>query len=69
MVDINDPKYFALHYCIWSRLDGCSAEDKAVFDAVLDRMLESEQVDSQYIRAGQKPYVPYGERKRRSQGA
>jgi hypothetical protein len=25
--------------------------------------------DSQYIRAGQKPYVPHGERKRRAQGS
>ena len=36
---------------------GCSPEDKAVLEAVLERMLESERVESQNIRAGQKPYV------------
>ena len=58
-----------MSYGIWNRLDGCSAEDKVGLKAVLERMLDSEQVDSQYIRAGQKPYVPYGERKRREQGS
>ena len=31
---------------------------------MMKRMLDSERVDSQYIRAGEKPYVPYGEQKR-----
>ena len=43
--------------------------DPADFEAVLERMLDSEQVDSQCIRASQKPYVPRGERKRRAQGS
>jgi hypothetical protein len=64
MVVIETREFFALYYAIWCRLDGCSAEDKAVLDVVLERMHESETVESQYIRAGQKPY-PYGERKRR----
>jgi hypothetical protein len=66
MVDIESREFLALHHGIWCRLEECSADDKAVLKAMLERLLESEQVESQYIRAGQKPYVP--ERKRRSQG-
>ena len=69
MVEIETPEYLALFYGVWLRRDGCSAEDRAVLDAVLERLHESETVESQYIRAGQKPYIPYGERKRRSQGS
>jgi hypothetical protein len=47
----------------------CSAADKSILEAMTERLFESEQVDSQYIRAGQKPYAPYGERKRRSQSS
>ena len=42
-------------------LVGCSPEDKAVLEAVLERMLESERVEIQTIRAGQN-----GERKARA---
>ena len=69
IVEIGGREFLALYHGVWCRLDGCSPEDKAVLDAVMERMMESEEVVSQTIKAGQKPYVAYGARKRQSGGS
>jgi hypothetical protein len=45
-------------------LTDCSSEVRAVLEAMRERLYESETVDIQTIRPGQKPYVTYGEQKR-----
>jgi hypothetical protein len=49
MVEVESGEFIALSEGIWRHRDSCNADDKAVVGAVLERMLESEQVDIQTI--------------------